>query len=310
MSSEVEHTDERIALVPLAQIKPLPFNLTTIDLKVKAMLDAEMTTESRGLYKIDPIILRRMTSEEVEAAKKDYPFAKYEIVDGHTRVDIARRNGWQRIRAYILDVSRDEAFEINYRKNKERGTIDPVAEGIYFQRLVDKGIASHDIAAHFDLSQAYVVEAMKKAVKSKPARELIAFEAYKHGKLSGKLLETIASAPVEKQEALAEAIIDGKLKPKEAEKAKEAILSGASVEEAIKLAKTAKLEEEEAAAPIEAPPTIQPAIQPTIQPPAPAAAPERISAKPLATTNLQEITCPKCGAKAEINWIRREIIWQ
>jgi DNA-directed RNA polymerase subunit M/transcription elongation factor TFIIS len=112
---------------------------------------------------------------------------------------------------------------------------------------------------------------------------------------------------------LAEAIIDGKLKPKEAEKAKEAIMSGASVEEAIKLAKTAKLEEEEEAAPIEAPPTIQPTIQPTtqptIQPPAPPA-PERITAKPLATTNLQEITCPKCGAKAEINWTRREIIWQ
>jgi hypothetical protein len=115
-----EESKEKIVLVPLQYVKPLPFNVTVIGRKEEDMIRKEML-QADGLYKIDPILLRRMTPEEVEKVKDKHPSAKYGVIDGHTRLRIADELRWPKIRAIIMDVTREQALEMNYRKNKEGG---------------------------------------------------------------------------------------------------------------------------------------------------------------------------------------------
>ncbi|MEM3719546.1 MAG: ParB/RepB/Spo0J family partition protein [Candidatus Bathyarchaeia archaeon] len=279
-------TEERIVQVPLQFIKPLPFNTTVIDAKEKHMLHEEMKKPD-GPLRIDPIILRRLTPEEVEEAKEKYPWAKYEIVDGHTRFNIAEDLHWPWIRAKILDVSREEAYEINYRKNKERGRVSQLAEAAYFRHLqADLKMKPYQIGEMFGIGESEVNEILARAVLPKDVRDYITSKLPKAGKqFSSKHLKVIASAPPEKQRVIAEAILEGKLKSEEAEKAKDAIVQGLSKDEAIQAAKafrgTSKTALVEATAPLfEAPVEI-----------------------------TSDITCPKCGAMARVDWSSKRVEW-
>jgi uncharacterized protein (UPF0212 family) len=80
--------------------------------------------------------------------------------------------------------------------------------------------------------------------------------------LSGKHLELIASLPDEKQPELVNAIIEGKLSTRQAEKAKEVIEKGLPVDKAVEAAK----------------------------------APE----PPKTEIEIAEITCPECGANIKV----------
>jgi uncharacterized protein (UPF0212 family) len=80
--------------------------------------------------------------------------------------------------------------------------------------------------------------------------------------LSGKHLEVIASVSEDKQVPLAQAIIDGSLNRREAEKAKEAVEKGLPKEEVVKAAK----------------------------------APTR----PVGEIEIAELTCPQCGLSFKI----------
>lgn len=242
MSEEVKEkeTEEKIVLVPLQFIKPLPLNVTAIGREEDEMLRTEMTRiESKGLYKIDPILIRKMTPKEIEEAKQKYPWAKYEIIDGHTRWLAAQELGWNQIRAIIIDVSREEAYRINYQKNKVRGKVDPLKEAMYFKHLNEDLYLTQDkIAEMFGISQKRVSEIIKRTKVGREARRIIIPRGIMGKPVSGKHLEIIASVPEEKQPILVEAIVEGGLSRREAEKAKEAIEKGLPKEEAVKVAKT------------------------------------------------------------------------
>lgn len=291
--SEVE-TEERVFRVPLQFIKPLPFNTTAIGTKEGEMLHEEMKRPD-GPEKIDPIILRRLTPEEIEECKEKYPWVKYEIVDGHTRFKIASALHWPWIRARILDVSREEALEMNYRKNKERGQVSPLNEAIYFKHLqVDLKMSPYDIGEKFGYSEKEVNEILARAVLPKDARGYITSKLPEVGKLlSSKHLKVIASVPSEKQRTVAEAIVEGRLRTDEAERAKEAIVQGLTKEEAIKIAKSK---------------AVAPKVAEEVVVPAPTATPP-VVAPPAETTLEEEIVCPKCGAKAHVDWASKRVEW-
>lgn len=232
-------SEQKIELVPLQFIKPLPGNVTTIGREEDMMLRTDMTRiESRGLYKIDPIFLRRLTPEEIQDIRSKYPFAIYELIDGHSRWNAARELGWNQIRAIIIDATREEALEKNYMKNKARGSIDPLREAMYFRHLhEDLKMDTFKIAEKFGITHGRVSQILQRAKIDKEVRRKIVTRVTKG--LSGKHLEAIASLrQPEKQMELTDAIIEGKLSRREAEKAKEAIEKGLPKEEAVKAAKT------------------------------------------------------------------------
>jgi len=309
----MSESEEKIVLLPLSAIRPAPFNLTLIQPREEEMLRDEMRLESKGLEKIDPILVRRLTPEEIERTKEKYPHARYEIVDGHTRFRIAQEYNWSRIKARVIDATWDQALEIAYRKNKERGTIDPIKEALYFKYLADKKTPIHEIAERFHMKVEEVERILAKAIPNREARKIISeYEMYEYGKpIPGKILETIASAPVDVQPVLAKAVVEGRLKPNEAEVAKEAILRGASKEEAIQIAKTAEKPKRKPEAP-----RIEVASEAgaLLPPPAPLQQiPQeegrKAIAQPPRSEELEEIICPKCGAKAKVNWAAKRITW-
>jgi predicted RNase H-like nuclease (RuvC/YqgF family) len=111
-------------------------------------------------------------------------------------------------------------------------------------------------------------------------------------------------------------VVEGRLKPGEAEAAKEAILQGASLEEAIKIAKSAgKPKTKPEAPPHEAVSEVATPLSQTTTalPEVPSevfqkAGPETVEvAQPLAE-ELEEITCPKCGAKAKVDLTAKRVI--
>lgn len=193
-------------------IKPLPMQLGVMDYETEAMLREDM----RKTKRIDPIWVRKLTPEEKEECKARYPQAEYEVIDGNKRFRNAELLQWETIPAIVLDVSREEAYEIAYRKNKERGKIDPMLEALYFKHLyIEKKLPAFKIAEMFNISEKYVHKVMKRVrIQPEAARELVRQTAIAKS-LTGKHLEAIASTPPEKQLPLTKKVIEEHLSAKE-----------------------------------------------------------------------------------------------
>ena len=230
--------EEKIELIPVRTIKPLPLEVTTIGREEEAMLRNEMAIESQGLYRIDPIRLRKLTPEEKEECKEKHPYAEVELVDGHKRLRVAQELHWQNIRAIVMHISRDEALELNYRKNKERGTVDPMLEALYFKHLyIARNLPANKIADMYGMTEIRVRQILQKVKITKEATRMVLRQAASGKPLSARHLEVIGSTPEEKQIDVTEAIVEGRLTAKQAEKAKKSIEKGLPKDEAVKAAK-------------------------------------------------------------------------
>jgi ParB family chromosome partitioning protein len=205
--------EAEIELIPLRKLKPLPIQLGVIDHETEAMLREDM----RKTKRIDPVWVRSLTIEEKEECKAKYPQAEFEIIDGHKRFRNAELLHWETVPAIVFDVSREEAYTIAYRKNKERGAVDPMLEALYFKHLyIDLKLPAHKIAEMFDINEKYVYNVLKRVqIQPEATREIVRQTAIAKP-LTGKHLEAIASAPPEVQLPLTKKVIEEHLSAKEA----------------------------------------------------------------------------------------------
>lgn len=234
----------KIELIPIEQLKPLPMHFTVIGREEEDMLREDMKT--KDLNSIDPLLVRRMTPEEIEEAKEKYPHAKYEIIDGHTRWEIAKLLKWSEMRAVVKKCSRDEAYILNYKRNKERGFVDPMLEAMCFNYFYQKGLTATQLAEMFRVSEPRVWQILKRMKVEKEARKKILQKAFMGQPLSGKHIEVIASLPEDKQPKLVEAIAEKGLSAKEArEVAKALIAKPEAAERILELPKPKLVEEAE-----------------------------------------------------------------
>lgn len=235
-------SEERVELVSLDQIIPLPGNVTVIGREEDLMLRTDMTRlETRGRRKIDPILLRRLTQEEIAEIKAKQPWsqASYQILDGHSRWRAARELGWTRIRAIIIDATLEEAYAINYMKNKARGTIDPLREAVYFKHLYeDLKLTQDKIAEKFGLTRVRVSQILSRTGITLEARSIVSRLTMEP--LSGAHLEVIASAPPEKQPELAKVIVEERLSKREAVLVGKALEKGLPTGRAVSVVKAVK----------------------------------------------------------------------
>jgi ParB/RepB/Spo0J family partition protein len=241
----MSQSEQRIELVPLEQIIPLPGNITVMGREEDMMLRTDMTRlESKGRYRIDPILLRRLSSEEIAQirAKQPWSQAKYQIIDGHSRWRAARELGWTQIRAIIIDCTLEEAYAINYMKNRARGTVDPMREAAYFRYLHEvKKMRIDQIAEKFGISHKEVDRILSRIKVSEEARKKLSEGSAltlspSHYEIVGSVTEP------EKQKALAEVIVSEELTTREAQLAKTAIEKGLPPEKTVKLVKAVKRE--------------------------------------------------------------------
>ena len=133
-----------IITVSLDRISLNDFNPNAMDAETFNALLSGM--KEGGPETIDPILLRPL--EE----------AAYEIVDGEHRTRAALKLDWTEIRARIQEMSLEEAMVVNYRKNRERGRLDPIKEGKLYKWWSDeRGLTMRQIGEKFDITHATVV---------------------------------------------------------------------------------------------------------------------------------------------------------
>lgn len=235
---------EEVKLILLQEIVPLPTNVTVMGREEDLMLRTDMTRlESKGLYKIDPILVRRLSPEEIAEIKAKQPWsqAQYMIVDGHRRFYAARELGWSQIRARIVDATLEEALAMNYMKNKARGTVDPLREAMYFKHLYeDLKLTQEKIAEKFGLTRGRVAQILSRAGITPEARRIIVTRVTMEKSLSGKHLEAIASAPPDRQPEFVNVIISEGLSRRDAELLGKALEKGLPTEKAVSVVKAVK----------------------------------------------------------------------
>lgn len=117
-------------------------NSETYDLLVQDM-------KEKGPGGIDPILLR----------KTDHGPEAYEAVDGAHRFKIANQLSWTTIRGILRELTELEARILNYRKNSERGSIDPLMEGRRFHEELatlstDKPL--EELSKRYGVSTGYI----------------------------------------------------------------------------------------------------------------------------------------------------------
>lgn len=119
-----------------------------------------------GRSTIDPILVRRIDVR----GKPTF----YEIVDGEHRYKAAKLLKWTAIPAIMEEMTEVEARVLNYRKNSERGTIDPVAEGERFRdeiaNIKEKG-PMIILSKRYGLRKDYISRRIALVQVEKPVRE-------------------------------------------------------------------------------------------------------------------------------------------
>lgn len=78
------------------------------------------------------------------------------IVDGEHRWTAAKELGWDSVPCEILDIGEELARAMNYRRNRERGSLDPLKEAQLFKLEVDAGLTQQSIGLKYNVSQQYV----------------------------------------------------------------------------------------------------------------------------------------------------------
>lgn len=179
------------------------------------------------------------------------------IVDGAHRYDSAHEIGWKTIPYEPRDITEAEAKAINYRKNKERGNIDPLKEAELFKSELDAGLTQEAVAKKYNVSRSHVANRLsllkldekvvetfrkpekvfKKKVVQKHEEKVAEYEKsleddntymsepeppteedfVPHGTLTPSHLEAIASLPQESQAEITIKVLDRGLSVRQTE---------------------------------------------------------------------------------------------
>jgi ParB/RepB/Spo0J family partition protein len=150
----------RASLVPTKDIEEAPWNVNVCPPEKYETLKADLKTS--GPKGTDPIHVCTLGGKQY-------------TIDGAHRLRAAKELGWPVIYAYFHDeiTTEEQARLFNYKRDAERGDIDPFKLATAFKWFQDAGMKQEDIAAKFGvdvstisrrLSLLKVDEAVKKQV--------------------------------------------------------------------------------------------------------------------------------------------------
>jgi ParB/RepB/Spo0J family partition protein len=145
----------RLEFLDLKQLQESSWNPNEMNDETFASLIQDM--REGGYFTINPI--------QVFPAETDQQgLVRYQIADGHHRFRAARKVPWEKIRAEVLDIEESEAKAVNYRKNHERGNLNPEKEAKLFFEEWEKGngkLTQQQIADKYGISQNYVSDRLQ-----------------------------------------------------------------------------------------------------------------------------------------------------
>ena len=103
--------------------------------------------------------MRTHSAEEVDPIWVRHDGADgFEIVDGEHRWRAAKTVGWKRLRAFVLDMDRDDAKAFNVRKNRERGQLDAIKFGKILYEEHKAGATLEELAKKYGYADIRSIE--------------------------------------------------------------------------------------------------------------------------------------------------------
>ncbi len=146
-----------MSLVSVDLLEPNKWNPNVMqDLEYQALKEDMKLRGPRG---IDPILasIKSVFYSTGPVASKDFDGeGRLVIVDGEHRWRAAKELGWKEVLCAVEAIQEDEAKGICYRKNRERGTIDPFKEAALFKSEVESKRSQKEIAEKYLITPSTV----------------------------------------------------------------------------------------------------------------------------------------------------------
>jgi ParB/RepB/Spo0J family partition protein len=143
-----------IKSVAVDKIDRNPWNPNVIQKEEYDALKQDM--HIHGATGIDPLLISpKKFFFKAQDHKEGSTADTYIIVDGEHRWRAAKELGWKEIRCEIREISEDDAKALCYRRNRERGNIDPFKEALLFKTEVPK-LSQAKIAGKYGVDQSTV----------------------------------------------------------------------------------------------------------------------------------------------------------
>jgi len=207
----------RVDFVDLSRIKESFWNPNEMEPETFESLKQDMLENGAyGIKPIDifPVGLDRSLGQVV-----------YQISDGHHRYRAAQALKWLKVRAEIHDgMTEAQAKVLNYRRNRERGKLNPIKEAQLFFEEWEKGkgkLTQEQLAKKYGISQQLVSERLGLLTDTGPALQ----ELVEKRELLVTHAEEIYHAVVkpEVQETVARVVSEEKLSPEQTKQLAEAV---------------------------------------------------------------------------------------
>lgn len=87
---------------------------------------------------------------------EDDGLSSFVIVDGEFRYRAVKEIGLQTIHCNIKKVTKSEARIMNYSRNKERGSLNPIKEAKFFKTDLNNGLTQEQVSEKYHLTRSYV----------------------------------------------------------------------------------------------------------------------------------------------------------
>ena len=139
------------SLVSVDKIEPNSWNPNVMGEVEYAALKQDMRVH--GVNGVDAILVSPKASFRGMADTTFEGF--YVIVDGEHRWRAAKELGWKEVLCDVREISEDDAKALCYRRNRERGNIDPFKEALLFKTELPK-LNQAKIAGKYGVDQSTV----------------------------------------------------------------------------------------------------------------------------------------------------------
>jgi ParB/RepB/Spo0J family partition protein len=119
--------------IEVGKIEKNPWNPNVMKEEEYEALKQDM--HIHGVNGVDPILvsIKKIFYGSGPLTSEEYSGHGYVIIDGEHRWLAAKELGWKTIRAEVTSIREEEAKTLCYRRNRERGTIDPFKEAALFK---------------------------------------------------------------------------------------------------------------------------------------------------------------------------------
>jgi ParB/RepB/Spo0J family partition protein len=164
-----------------------------------------------GVNGVDPILVSLKGVYQLEgeisgeAWTKAFEVKGYVIVDGEHRWKVAKELGWKQILCTTEAIKEEDAKALCYRRNRERGTIDPFKEALLFKSDLPK-LTQAKIAGKYGVDESTVSHRL--SLLKLDAKIVEAVEKLPRGMITPSHLEPIATLEPDDQKSVAKSMIE------------------------------------------------------------------------------------------------------